>query len=64
MAAEEFAARHIKVVLKSGYDNFSAVYRISVSGETNLFPTTKVDTKFSFGSNDTTAASKFRDKIK
>ena len=56
-AAEEFAARHIKVVLKSGYDNFSAVYRISASGATNLF-TTKVDTNFSFGSN-TTAPSKF-----
>ena len=49
-APEEFAARHIKVVLKSGYDNFSAVYRISVSGGTNLF-TTKVDTNFTFGSN-------------
>lgn len=56
-AAEEFAARHIKVVIKSGYDNFSAIYRISVSGGTNLF-TTKVDTNFSFGSN-ATSASKF-----
>ena len=48
-APEEFAARHIKVVLKSGYDNFAAIYRISASGGSNLF-TTKVDTNFSFGS--------------
>lgn len=51
-APEEFAARHIKVVIKSGYDNFSAIYRISASGGSNLF-TTKVDTNFSFGSNST-----------
>ena len=51
-APEEFAARHIKVVIKSGYDNFSAIYRISASGGSNLF-TTKVDTNFSFGTNAT-----------
>ena len=51
-APEEFAARHIKVVLKSGYDNFSAIYRISATGGSNLF-TTKVDTNFSFGTNAT-----------
>ena len=55
VTAEEFAARHIRLVLQSGYDAFSAIYRISVSGGTNLF-TTKVDTNFSFGGNTTPAS--------
>jgi hypothetical protein len=34
---EEFAARHVRITIRSGYDNFCAIYRASVDGSTNLF---------------------------
>ncbi len=56
---EEFAARHLRLVIKSGYDNFCALFRISVTGSANLF-STKVDTNFGSAASTVEDSPKFK----